>query len=61
LPDAGRPGFVRLELGIAVEALFSPEPTDWFVRRLVKQLDGLTPSDVRAALARAHVFWHTNG
>ena len=42
-------------VGIAVNALFSPEPTEWFVRRLAKQLDGLTPSDVRAALARARI------
>jgi hypothetical protein len=42
-------------VGGAVNALFSPEPTDWFVRRLAKQLDGLTPSDVRAALARARI------
>ena len=46
---------VDRRVGIAVNALFSPEPSDWFVRRLANQLDGLTPSDVRAALARARI------
>lgn len=37
----------------AVDALFSPEPSPWLVRRLANGLDGLTNGDVRAALARA--------
>jgi hypothetical protein len=38
-----------------VSALFSPVPSDWLVRRLAKQLEGLSSSDVRAALARARI------
>jgi len=42
-------------VGTAVNALFSPEPSGWLVRRLASQLDGLTPNDVRAALSRARI------
>lgn len=42
-------------VGVAVRELFSPEPSDWLVRRLAKQLDGLAPNDVRAALSRARI------
>jgi Restriction Enzyme Adenine Methylase Associated len=39
----------------AVEALFEPEPSMWFVRRLARSIEGLTPSDVRAALSRVRI------
>jgi Restriction Enzyme Adenine Methylase Associated/Type I restriction enzyme R protein N terminus (HSDR_N) len=39
----------------AIDNLFAPEPSSWLVRRLAKQLDGLTPTDVRAALSRARI------
>jgi hypothetical protein len=39
----------------AVNALFSPEPSPWLVRRLARGLDGLTPRDIAAALERARV------
>jgi hypothetical protein len=39
----------------AVERLFGPEPNPWLVRRLAKELDGLTQSDVKAALSRARL------
>jgi len=38
-----------------VEALFSPEPAAWLVRRLVRELDGLSAMDIRAALHRARI------
>jgi Restriction Enzyme Adenine Methylase Associated/Type I restriction enzyme R protein N terminus (HSDR_N) len=39
----------------AVEDLFDPEPSPWLIRRLARSLDGLTPGDVRTALARARI------
>jgi hypothetical protein len=39
----------------AVESLFEPEPSPWLVRRLTREMDGLTQGDVRAALARARI------
>ena len=39
----------------AVEKLFTPEPSQWLVRRLARDLDGLTEGDVRAALGRAGI------
>jgi Restriction Enzyme Adenine Methylase Associated/Type I restriction enzyme R protein N terminus (HSDR_N) len=39
----------------AVEGLFDPEPSPWLVRGLARSIDGLTPSDVRAALSRARI------
>lgn len=39
----------------AVEALFDPEPSPWLVRRLANSIEGLSPSDVRAALSRARI------
>lgn len=40
----------------AVDALFLPEPSPWLVRRLAKDLEGLTNGDVRDALVRARVM-----
>ncbi len=39
----------------AVERLFTPEPDPWLVRRLTKNLDGLTQGDVKDALGRLRV------
>jgi hypothetical protein len=40
----------------AVEALFAPEPDRWLVRRIARDLDGLTPGDVRTALNRSRIM-----
>jgi len=39
----------------AVKALFDPEPATWLVRRLAREIDGLTAGDIRAALSRARI------
>ncbi len=46
---------VNRKVGEAVEALFSPEPSPWLVRRLSNELEGVTQGDVRSALARARI------
>jgi len=39
----------------AVDALFTPEPTAWLVKRIVNMTEGLTAGDVKAALTRARI------
>lgn len=39
----------------AVEEIFAPEPDPWLVRRLARDLDRITPGDVKAALGRARI------
>jgi predicted type IV restriction endonuclease len=38
-----------------VESFFSPEPARWLVSRLARSIEGLSESEIRGALARAHV------
>ncbi len=40
----------------AVEGLFDPEPATWLVRRLAQTIEGLTATDIRAALSRARII-----
>ena len=46
---------VDSRVGRAVSELFVPEPSAWLVRRLARDLDGLTQGDVKSALGRARI------
>lgn len=39
----------------AVNSLFAPEPSPWLIRRLARELGGLSQGDIRAALNRARI------
>jgi hypothetical protein len=53
LAELWRAYAINSRVDAAVKALFTPEPDRWLVRRLARELDGISQADIRTALIRA--------